>query len=278
MSVSRPALRYHGGKWQLARWIISHFPAHRHYVEPCGGGANVLLNKRPSSLETYNDIDGRIVGYFRVLRNRPKDLLHQIRCTAWADDEYELALTPTECELEQARRVFVVSWMTINGFGKAHSGLRVMKNWSGRARAATADVLDLSHLMEAAERLRRVQLLNRCAFDVMEWALDAPDTLIYLDPPYLPDLRANPNRYSFEWTVDEHVKSAEILHKHSGAVIVSGYRSELYAELYEAKGWQRVERKASTNGGKSRVECLWLNPAAQPRTLFSLLTNVREFG
>lgn len=92
--IKRPALRYYGGKWKLAPWIISHFPAHKNYVEPCGGAASVLLQKPRSPLETYNDLDGNVVNFFRVLRDRPDELIRKIRLTPWARAEYELSLQP----------------------------------------------------------------------------------------------------------------------------------------------------------------------------------------
>ena len=96
MSVKKLVLKYYGSKFRLANWIISFFPPHRHYVEPFGGGAAVLLVKPPSKLETFNDLNSEIVNFFRVLRTRPKELIRQINLTPWARAEFHTCLEEIE--------------------------------------------------------------------------------------------------------------------------------------------------------------------------------------
>src|SRR3990167_9397763 len=112
---ARPALRYYGGKWNLAPWIIGHFPPHKNYVEPCGGAASVLLQKPRSPLETYNDLDGNVENFFRILRDFSAELIRRISLTPWAREEYELSFRPTDDPIEQARRFFVQSRMSMQG-------------------------------------------------------------------------------------------------------------------------------------------------------------------
>ena len=79
-----PAIRYLGSKFLCAEWIISHFPPHRAYCEPCGGAAAVLLNKPRAELETYNDLDGGIVNFFRVVRDHAPELTRRLNLSPWS--------------------------------------------------------------------------------------------------------------------------------------------------------------------------------------------------
>ena len=102
---TRPLVRYHGGKWMLAPWIIAHFPPHRTYVEPFGGGGSVLLRKTRSYAEVYNDLGGEIVNLFRVARARGEELARLVELTPFARAEFAESYEPAEDELEEARRL-----------------------------------------------------------------------------------------------------------------------------------------------------------------------------
>jgi len=256
----RPALRYYGGKWKLAPWIISHFPPHQNYVEPCGGAASVLLQKPRSPLETYNDIEQRVVTFFRVLRDRPDELIRKIRLTPWARAEYELSLTDSDGELEQARRFFVRSYMSFNGASGDNPNATGWRHTSDcRKRTPAAYDLVNNALAEVAKRLTGVQLECRDYANVID-RLDNDAALIYFDPPYPKATRTKANWYSYEWIDQQHVEAATLLHQCQGFAIVSGYACDLYRNLYEAHGWQRVDREAQTNSGGNHTESLWLSP------------------
>lgn len=250
----RPALRYFGGKWNLAPWIISYFPKHLNYVEPCGGAASVLLQKPRSPLETINDLDGNVVNFFRVLRDRSDELIQKIRLTPWARAEYELSLQPCEDVVEKARRFFVRSWMCI---GASHHGAT-----PGSWRVVTFDngyYMELPHesLSIVAKRLLGVQIENKPAINIIE-RFDNSDSLIYFDPPYVESERSHKKEYAFEWAVEEHETAATLLRSAAGYIVVSGYRCDMYDEIYD--GWHRVDREAQTNSGGKRIESLWLSP------------------
>ena len=117
--VTRPPIRYHGGKFRIASWVISHFPAHECYVEPFGGGAGVLLQKTPAPFEVLNDLDGEVVNFFRVLRERPGELVRVIQLTPWSREEQRLSFEPASDPLERARRFYVRSWQTHGGPGRS---------------------------------------------------------------------------------------------------------------------------------------------------------------
>lgn len=262
LNPSRPILRYHGGKWELGPWIISHFPAHRVYVEPYGGGASVLIRKPRSYAEIYNDLDAEVVTLFRMARDRGKDLRAALELTPYARAEFDLSYEPTEDPLERARRIVVRSYMGFGGnlgrptaSGKPQrTGFRMTAHTSGRncARVWADYIMALDAIIE---RLRGVIIENRAALDVID-RNDTPETLIYADPPYLAETRDAGSDYRFEMTEADHVALAERLNRAQGPVIVSGYPSALYEDLY--RGWTRVERPAQADGARARTEVLWL--------------------
>ena len=260
MMVQRPILRYYGSGWNRAPWIVDNFPAHEKYLEPCFGAGNVLFRKPLSKLETVNDIDGRIVSFFEILRTQPHELIQAILLTPWAEEEFQICIHEEEQDpLEDARRVFFSSWASVRGgpnIGPAD--FRWQKKLTRRS-SAVSDIARLGHLYQAAARLKNVQILNRDALEVIDKHAGT-GALIYFDPPYLQSKRSNVRGYRFEVNETWHVAAAELLRKHNGPVVISGYRSELYKYLYEANGWRRVEKQQRTNSGGSAMECLWLSP------------------
>lgn len=263
-SPVRPILHWHGGKWILAPWIISHFPAHRVYVEPFGGAASVLLRKPRSYAEVYNDLDGEVVNLFRVARDHGAELRERLRLTPFARDEFVTSYSPVPDAVEQARRSVVRSFM---GFGSnGHNqltGFRANSNRSGTTPAhdwaGYPEALDL-----IVQRLRGVVIENRDAIAVMA-AHDGPQTLHYVDPPYVASTRDAGGDYRHELTDDQHTALATFLQNRQGAVIISGYRCDLYDRLYA--GWRRVDRNARADGAAARVESLWLSPAVAVRQM-----------
>ncbi len=263
--MKRPILRWHGGKWLLAPWILQHLPKHRVYVEPFGGAASVLLRKPRSYAEIYNDLDGEVVNLFRVARDRGEELRRALELTPFARDEFVQSYEPDGDELEQARRTVARSFM---GFGSnAHNkatGFRSNSNRSGTTPAH--DWRNYPACMgELIERLRGVCIENRDAAKVM-LAHDSDETVHYVDPPYVMDTRDKGSDYRHELTDADHEALAETLHSLRGAVVLSGYAGGLYERLYA--GWQRVERAALADGARERTEVLWLSPRVLPMQLF----------
>jgi DNA adenine methylase len=268
MSVTRPIVRYHGGKWKLAPWIIENLPPHRTYVEPFGGGGSVLLRKPRSYAEVYNDLDGEIVNVFRMMRDRGPELQELIRLTPFSRAEFAESYVAHPDPLEQARRTILRSFQ---GFGSAAacgelSGFRANSNRSGTTPAHNwanyAGAMDF-----LIERLRGVVIEQREAMAVMVHQ-DSVDTLHYVDPPYVHSTRSTKinhdlarKSYKHEMSDQQHVALAAGLKLLSGMVVLSGYASDLYSDLYG--DWLRIDRIAHADGARERIECLWLNPAAQ---------------
>ncbi len=253
-----------GGKGLLAPWIASLLPAHGHYVEPFCGSLAVLLAKAPSRHETVNDLDRGIQTFWRVLRERPDDLARVCALTPHSRIEFETAQNEPdpEDELEAARRV----WLRLT---QSRSATLRRSGWRHYVAPGTSYVsmptyLDgyRDRLAPAAERLMRVTLECRPALEVIAAYGSRPGCLLYIDPPYLGTTRGWGNNYRVEMKTEvEHRELAKALWDCSAAVVLSGYPSPLYDELYE--GWHREQVSASTGNGRdgerSRTEVLWSN-------------------
>ena len=278
----RPALRWHGGKWRLAPWVISHFPEHRYYTECYGGGASVLMRKPRSYAEVYNDLDDAAVNFFRVLRDpdTAAQLREALRLTPFARAEFDAAYEPTDEPVEAARRLVIRSFM---GFGSdghnaaKRTGFRAASNRSGTTPAR--DWVNYPGALDVmTERLRGVVLENRRALDVLRQH-DGDETLHYVDPPYLPETRSTKSKqgmryhaYAHEMDDADHAEMLDVLKELRGMVVLSGYPSDIYDAALD--GWWRTERAALADGARKRTEVLWINPAGCRRAddLFGGLT------
>lgn len=265
--ASRPVLRYHGGKWMLAPWILSHFPQHKIYTEAFGGGASVLLRKRRSYDEVYNDLDGEIVNLFRVLRDeqQARRLICLVELTPYARQEFADSYEATDDPVEQARRTLARSFMGFgaNGTAGAKTGFRAGLRAAGTS--AAHDWMNFPpHLARAVERLRGVTMENRPAVDVLRF-YDDPRALHFVDPPYPHGTRGY-GSYRYEMADDDHRELATVLRGLKGMVVLCGYACDLYdLELYP--DWHRVTRNTYADGARPRTEVLWISPdaVAQPQ-------------
>jgi len=255
-TITRPPVRYPGGKWRIGQWIIHQFPPHLTYCEPFCGGASILFRKQPSYQEVINDLDGSVVNFFKVLRERPKELIGAIELTPFAREEYTLSFVASDEPLEWARRFYVRTRQAWGGMGK-QTGWRFQRS-DNRGKKLMSEWTECDHLYEAAARLRLVMIEHDDAFKIMT-RFDHPKTLFYVDPPYLGTSR---DRQAYAHRLDEsdHVRLAEALNSLQGMVILSGYPGALYDELYN--GWTMLEKANQANGNNMTVERLWLSPKA----------------
>lgn len=266
--VTKPALRYHGAKFRLAPWVISHFPDHRCYVEPFGGAAGVLLRKEQSHAEVYNDLDLHIVTFFRVLRDPVLREQLQEACvmTPYSREEFILACQSCDMsnQVEVARRVVVRATM---GFGVA-AGTHGNTGFRTDTRRKYGTAMQLwseypNNLAMLGARFAGVLIENRPAIQVMQ-SHDSESTLHYIDPPYLPETRCSRNRYyRHEMTIEDHEQLLSAMQQLQGMVIISGYDSEMYNDMLP--GWRVEKTQARMSAGRGtglRTECLWINPAA----------------
>lgn len=270
--VTVPALRYHGAKFRLANWVMQWFPPHECYVEPFGGAAGVLLQKPRSYAEVYNDLDGDVVNFFRVLRDPVgrEELVQACVMTPYAREEFELAWEPTVDPVERARRIAMRAQMGFGSCGatKGQTGFRI----DTRREYATAQHLWAwypSAIAAAGSRFAGVLIENRPALEVLR-EHDGPETLHFVDPPYLHSTRVlgehKAGYYRHEMTDEQHAQLLECLQGLQGMVVLTGYASELYQE--HLAGWMQhaTESRCSLGrGGGLRTEVAWLNPACAER-------------
>ena len=272
----KPPFAYFGGKTTLAPQIAALLPEHEHYVEPFAGSLAVLLAKKPSRAETVNDLDGDLVTFWRVLRDRPEELCRVAMLTPHARSEHEGArgdFAAVDDDMERARRI----WVRLTQ-GRSHS-LKDQAGWWKRSnvigRPPIAQDLESFALRMplAARRLKRVSIERRDALDVIRDYGSEPTVCLYVDPPYLGSTRAS--NYRVEMLDDDaHRTFAAALNECKASVVLSGYDAPLYAQLFD--GWHRLDLKAPTtlSGDTDRIEALWSNRPLREPDLFDQLDSM----
>lgn len=263
--ISSPPVRYVGGKWNLAPWIMSHFPhEYRCYVETHAGGAGVFFRKQPSTAEVLNDRNGEIINFFDVLRQRRAELIESIELTPYSRVELQRAMDVSDDPLERARRFYIRSLQSFsNGEGERSLNWRFQINKDSLVNRWNKT----SHLWACAQRLKSAQIECDTAENVIE-RFDDPNTLFYVDPPYVHSTRGEDRLYRFEMTDDDHCALAEQLKQVKGMVVLSGYDSDLYRDLYA--DWRMVSVETSTLRKTKASECLWLSPSIKAQRQMAL--------
>ncbi|MCX5528990.1 DNA adenine methylase [Streptomyces sp. NBC_00006] len=252
---------YFGSKLRVAPWIVSLLPDHDHYVEPFAGGLSVLFAKTPAGMETVSDLDGELMTFWRVLRDRPDELLRVCMLTPHSRAELEATWEPTGDDLELARRIWCRLAQGRSGTLR-NTGWRHYIDPAGSATSMPGYLeAYVERLAAAAERLRDVSLENLPALDLIGKYGKQPKVLLYVDPPYLGTTRGWGNNYRCEMKSDlEHRELAAVLADCKATVVLSGYHSPLYDELYQ--GWNRYEQSSMTGNAKQakdRTEVIWSN-------------------
>ena len=260
------AFGWYGGKFSHLSWLLPLLPYTHQYCEPFAGSAAILLNRHPSPVETYNDLDGEVVNFFRTLRDHKDELIEKIALTPFSREEFLTAcqLDPEQSTIERARRFYVRARQVRTGLAQTASVGR-WANCKNTSRAGMSGVISrylggVEQLAAIAERLLRVQIENRPAIDVIR-LYDDENTLFYCDPPYIHSTRGDSNAYGFEMSDDDHAELAKVLNSVKGKVAFSNYDCGLLDDLYPSTKWQKilgpVKTIHSTKG--MRQECLWIN-------------------
>ncbi len=277
------AFGWYGGKFSHLDWLLPLLPESLHYCEPFAGSGAVLLNKEPAPVETYNDIDGEVVNFFRVLREDKERLIEQIALTPFSREEFGIAckLDPELTTLERARRFYVRARQVRTGLAQTASIGR-WANCKNTSRAGMSGVVSrwlggVAQLDFIAERLLRVQMENRPAIDVIK-LYDSAETLFYCDPPYIHGTRGDTKSYGYEMDDYDHQQLATVLNSVASLVAISNYDCPLMNELYPASKWTKIYSLEKTIHSTKdvRQEVLWINydlTRLKNKNHFSLFAN-----
>lgn len=269
----RPPFPYCGAKQTLARAIVDLMRVeHRHYVEPFAGSLAVLLAKPRVSLETVNDVDGRVMQFWRVLRERGDELAAACALTPHSRAEFEAASAPCTDPVEAARRTWVRLTQSFGGTLRDSAGWRHYQSVSAQSSTSMSRVLAgyVERMGPVMDRISGVSLECRSGVDVVRDYGRSADTLLYLDPPYVGQARSSKaSAYAHEmWSMAAHEELLEAVTAARAAVLISGYDHPLYRRVLA--DWQRVELPGARGNGaadRDRREMVWVNFPLTP-TLF----------
>lgn len=248
----RPPLRYFGGKWRIAKWLLQHYPIHRGYCTPYGGGWCESFQKpRSGHLEVYNDLNAHNINFFTQLKENPHELIAQIEKTPRDWQQFEISKQSCDDPVEWAKRYYIYCHLSVMaGGGKLSSG-------TSESRLALRSVTDDTHLWAASHRLQGVIIEQLDAVECIA-KYDSKDTFFYCDPGYPKSSLATGNRtwYLHHTNTEGHIALAETLHQIKGSAIVSGYDCPLYQKLFN--GWEKIEYETVNMRRSKAIECIWI--------------------
>ena len=250
---------YWGAKNAHLEWLLPLLPYRDKYLEPFYGSGAIHLNRRRSKEEHVNDKEMAVVSFFEAVRDHKEELIERLEWTPRASDEYDKCWPVTEDDdvVERARKFYVRVVQGRNGSFAETTSWR-----AGRGDSRAAPWLDTNWKMRferIRDRIREVHIHNRGAVGLIKLR-DTRDMVIYCDPPYPHESRVSDDDYANEMSEDDHVELADTLKACEAFVALSGYRCDLYDELY--KGWHRHDRQVHAAAGRGvakRVESLWTN-------------------
>jgi DNA adenine methylase len=253
---------YHGSKFSYLPWLLPLLPKTKHFIDVFGGSAAVLLNREPSPIETYNDINGKVVNFFRVLRSQPQDLIDQLLLTPYSKKEYADAwFSEEDTPLEQARKFFIRSQQSIWAAGAQDQ----VKGWAASindSRAGKSEKVQrwmnaVVGLDAVVKRLLNVQIECR-DFRFILSKYDGTDRLFYLDSPYDMHFRSS-TPYEFDFKNQDFFDLHHFAKNSKGLVAISGYNSPFMLDLFSDFHFTQGPMRKNTRSDSEAYECLWTN-------------------
>lgn len=268
MSDELQPFPWYGGKANHLDFILPRLPDQPIYVEPFGGSGAMLFSREPAAVETFNDLDRDVVTFFRVLRERPDELLPQLEATPYSREEYRVAIAAAGNDnipdLERARLFYVRAAQMYSGLAQYATEGRwsysIGSSCRGMSNAVSAWWSNVDGLDAIVDRLKRVQLECKPATDVIE-RYDHEDALIYCDPPYPMEARGEAGRgyndpvaYGNELDAEDHRELAEVLSVQCSRTQRGELRSiKVKVEYYEVQVDQTQDGATHRNGENIRI-------------------------
>lgn len=269
------AFNYFGGKYTWCDQIYPYVHDHVHWIDVFGGSLAMTLNKPFSKIDTVNDINSQVINFFRVLRNRPEELVDALLLTPVSREEFNNSwdISDTTCELELARRFYVRVRQSFYGLGiqRQNKGWHAVKTISRAQFGETVNkwLNSIPKLFQVAEKLIHLQIENKHYKELM-LDMDFPKAFFYLDPPYHPECRKSKNDYMHDFTHEDHVDLAKTANNVQGYVMLSTYDTPAIRKLYDGWEWVKFESKSNNIRSGKVEECIVMNykPKKNILTLF----------
>lgn len=257
----RQVLKYPGSKWNIAGLLVELIPPHHSYVEAFAGSLALLFNKPPSNIETVNDLDSDVTNLFRCIQRDSDRLAKMIAATPFSREVYDKQFEVPEGAVcidsyERAACFLIKCWQ---GHGFRTNGYKVGWKNDVQGRESMYALWNWYRLpvwvMEIAERLRKVQIENRPAMEVIE-RFNYENVFMYLDPPYILGTRTG-KQYKHEMTDQDHEDMLKLLRKSKAKIMLSGYESDLYNEYLS--DWRKEYFQSCAEHNGTRQEVVWMN-------------------
>ncbi len=254
-------LKYPGSKWNIAGQLVELMPPHHSYLEPYFGSGAVLFNKAPSAIETVNDLDGDVVNLFRCIQQDSERLARLVMTTPFSREVYDGQFESDNSYASQYQRAAGFMVRLWQAHGSRNDGYKAGWKYDAAGREKMYSLWNWYRLpewiIEIAERLRKVQIENRPALEVIQ-RFDYSNVFMYIDPPYLLGTRLGKRKqYRHEMTDTDHEELLQAILRSRAKIMVSGYESDMYSEYL--REWHKESFTSCAEGGNPRQEIVWMN-------------------
>lgn len=253
---------YLGSKYSILPWLLPKLPRCNHYVSVFGGSAADLINREPSPIETFNDINQQVVNFFKVLRETPESLIESLQLTPHSKYEYDNAWESVhDSDIEKARKFFIRTQQSIFSAGAQEK----VKGWAAALKCSRVSISEKTHkwinrvdgLYAVAERFKHTQIECRDFRFILKHYDDA-GTLFYCDSPYMKTLRSS-SEYRFEFTMQDHFDLHHYASRIKGRIAISGYKEDIMLDLYKDFNFHEGPKRKNNISSKDAIECIWTN-------------------